>query len=198
VFVFDTTISDQPLIRQVSVCAGTRLHWFTLCDRANQYRVEFQTEASSETHIRALILARECAQKMTFYSRITGSNSVTNIHILSLIAENGHVDLDGTVHIIPDIAQVAGHILEENIFLGSTGMIRGIPSLIVHSDDVEAGHAARIERIPDEKLYYLRARGIPRDDASVMMITSAVTTLLQGWESDIQAQAMEKVIQTMG
>lgn len=39
---------------------------------------------------------------------------------------------------------------------------------------MEAGHAARIEKIPDEKLYYLRARGIPRDDASVMMIESAV------------------------
>lgn len=44
----------------------------------------------------------------------------------------------------------------------------------MHSDDVEAGHAARIERIPDEKLYYLRARGIPRDDATVMMIRSSV------------------------
>lgn len=44
----------------------------------------------------------------------------------------------------------------------------------MHSDDVEAGHAARIERISDEKLYYLRARGIPRDDATVMMIRSSV------------------------
>lgn len=50
----------------------------------------------------------------------------------------------------------------------------------MHSDDVEAGHAARIERIPDEKLYYLRSRGIPRDDAAVMMVESAVLSLFEG------------------
>lgn len=44
----------------------------------------------------------------------------------------------------------------------------------MHSDDVQAGHAARIERVSDEKLYYLRARGIPHDDATVMMIRSSV------------------------
>ncbi len=91
------------------------------------------------------------------------------------------------------IAKVKGHILEENIFLGSKGNIRGIPSLLVHSDDVEAGHAARIERVSDEKLYYLRSRGVPKDDATVMMIKSSVAGLLQGLDDKYQDEVMKKV-----
>lgn len=84
--------------------------------------------------------------------------------------------------------------MEENIFLGSKGSIRGIPSLLVHSDDVEAGHAARIERVSDEKLYYLRSRGIPKDDAIVMMIESAVRNLFSDLETKYQPEIMEKVM----
>lgn len=119
---------------------------------------------------------------------------MTNIHILSLVGESGIIELNGTVQIDAHIAKVKGHILEENIFLGSKGSIRGIPSLLVHSDDVEAGHAARIERVSDEKLYYLRSRGIPKDDATVMMIESAVRNLFPDLDTKYQPEIMQKVM----
>ncbi len=65
----------------------------------------------------------------------------------------------------------------------------------MHSDDVEAGHAARIERVSDEKLYYLRARGIPKDDATVMMIESSVVGLFEGLEEQYQKEVLSKVMQ---
>jgi Fe-S cluster assembly scaffold protein SufB len=99
------------------------------------------------------------------------------------------------VQIDANIAKVKWHILEENIFLGSKGNIRWIPSLFVHSDDVEAGHAARIERISDEKLYYLRARGIPKDDASVMMIQSSILALFEGLSEQRKEEIMQEVLQ---
>jgi Fe-S cluster assembly scaffold protein SufB len=60
---------------------------------------------------------------------------------------------------------------------------------------VEAGHAARIERVSDEKLYYLRARGIPKDDATVMMIESSVAGLIEGLEEQYQEKVLSKVMQ---
>ncbi len=138
------------------------------------YSLQFVTD-SGESIVRMLLLATQNEKlKTNIYSTLTASHTLTNIHILSLVGESGIIELNGTVQIDTNISKVKGHILEENIFLGSKGNIRGIPSLLVHSDDVEAGHAARIERISDEKLYYLRSRGIPKDDATVMMIESSV------------------------
>lgn len=60
---------------------------------------------------------------------------------------------------------------------------------------MEAGHAARIERISDEKLYYLRSRGIPKDDATVMMIESSVAGLLEGISETHRKEIMQKVLE---
>jgi Fe-S cluster assembly protein SufB len=134
------------------------------------------------------------ARQQPYDSTLTAPHTtVSNIHILSLVGESGIIELNGTVQIDANISQVKGHILEDNIFLGSKGNIRWIPSLLVHSDDVEAGHAARIERVSDEKLYYLRARGIPKDDATVMMIESAVSGLFEGLDEKYQEEIEEKI-----
>ena len=60
---------------------------------------------------------------------------------------------------------------------------------------MEAGHAARIERVSDEKLYYLRSRGIPKDDATVMMVESSVAGLFEGLEEEYQIKILSKVMQ---
>lgn len=96
--------------------------------------------------------------KAKILSQLSASHTTTNVHILSTVADKSSIELDGTVQIDAGIESASGHILEENVFMGESGKIVGIPSLLVRSNDVAAGHAARIERIPEDKLYYLRAR----------------------------------------
>jgi Fe-S cluster assembly scaffold protein SufB len=185
VVVFDQT-STQDISRKVTISNNTNLRWYGVISGYNKYSLQFVTE-SGETIVRTLLLATaEEKLETTIRSTLTASHTTSNIHILSLVWESGIIELNGTVQIDANISGVKGHILEENIFLGSKWNIRGIPSLLVHSDDVEAGHAARIERVSDEKLYYLRARGISKDDATVMMIESAVAGLFEGLDEEYQ------------
>lgn len=194
VFVFDETVTNG-LTRKVIVSNHTKLRWYWVVSGQNTYNLEFVTE-SGESIVRTLLLAgADKKLETTIYSRLASSQTITNIHILSLVSDAGTIELNGTVQIDADITKVKWHILEENIFLGSKGNIRWIPSLLVHSDDVEAGHAARIERVSDEKLYYLRARGIPKDDATVMMIESSVAGLIEGLEEQYQEKVLSKVMQ---
>ena len=193
--VYDTTEVSSNIGRTITVSNNTHLTWYGLAQGTGNYSLNFITE-SGESLIRNLLLASSDEKlSVSIHSILTHSNTVTNIHILSLVGESGNITLNGTVQIDANISKVKGHILEENIFLGSKGNIRGIPALLVHSDDVEAGHAARIERISDEKLYYLRSRGIPRDDASVMMIQSAVLSLFEGLPEEKKEEIMQRVLQ---
>lgn len=194
VVVFDTTQAKELLSRKVVISNNTKLRWYGVVAGNSEYSLQFDTQ-SGESIVRTLLLSTKNEQlKMTVRSVLSQSNTVSNIHILSLVGESGVIILNGTVQIDVNIAKVKGHILEENIFLGSKGNIRGIPSLLVRSDDVEAGHAARIERVSDEKLYYLRSRGIPRDDATVMMIESAVADLFEGLDSQFQEKIGNQVM----
>lgn len=194
VVVYDQTHTDA-LSRKVTISKNTKLRWYGAISGQNTYDLQFITQ-SGESIVRILLLAT-ADEKLTttIHSTLQSSQTVSNIHILSLVGEFGIIELNGTVQIDANISGVKGHILEENIFLGSKWNIRGIPSLLVHSDDVEAGHAARIERVSDEKLYYLRARGIPKDDATVMMIESAVARLFEGLDEWYREQSLERVKQ---
>lgn len=194
VVVYDQTKENTALTRKIVVTHNTKLTWYGVVSGSSDYSLQFVTE-SGESIVRMLLLATwDEKLKTNIHSALSSSHTATNIHILSLVGESGIIELNGTVQIDAHIAKVKGHILEENIFLGSKGSIRGIPSLLVHSDDVEAGHAARIERVSDEKLYYLRSRGIPKDDATVMMIESAVRNLFSDLETKYQPEIMEKVM----
>ena len=197
VTVFDQTQAAKLLSRKVTISNNTKLRWFGVISGNSDYDLRFHTQ-SGESIVRILLLATDNEQlKARVHSTLSNSHTVTNIHILSLVGESGIIVLNGTVQIDSDIQKVKWHILEENIFLGSRGNIRWIPSLLVHSDDVEAWHAARIERVSDEKLYYLRSRGVPKDDAIVMMIRSSVSALFDGLDEKYQDGILGKVIKLL-
>ncbi len=124
VTVFDQTSTASTLKRTVTITNGTKVRWYGVVSGNSDYSLQFVTR-SGESIIRMLLLSRD-AEKLstTVHSTLAASNTVTNIHILSLVGDAGTITLNGTVQIDSDIQKVKGHILEENIFLGSKGNIR--------------------------------------------------------------------------
>lgn len=104
------------------------------------------------------------------------------MQLVNFVSEGGMIDLDGVVNIVSGVEKVEGYLTEENIFLGNSGKVRGLPTLLVHSNDVKASHACNMQRIPDEKLFYLRSRGLPKEDATVLMLESYIAKIFWGLE----------------
>ena len=81
------------------------------------------------------------------------------------------------MEVIHGIVKAKTYLREDNIFLGNTGKIRSVPALRIHSDDVSAGHATRVERISEEKLYYLLSRGLDKKQSTTILLESMVGSL---------------------
>ncbi|USN58100.1 MAG: SufD family Fe-S cluster assembly protein [Candidatus Peribacteria bacterium] len=65
------------------------------------------------------------------------------------------------------------------------------------SSDVEANHACNIERISDEKLFYLRSRGVGRENALAMMIEAELRDMYRCYlmiDSVGYEQLLEKIL----
>lgn len=117
--------------------------------------------------------------------------------IVSLAGEEGKINLDGILQIGAGVEKVTGSLNEENIFLGNTASIRGIPTLLVASNDIEAAHACKIEKISDEQLFYLRSRGLQKEDAVSMMLEAKVRSIFGGLEvkqQDFYEVLMKKIL----
>lgn len=52
------------------------------------------------------------------------------------------------------------------------------PELEIFADDVQCGHGATSGEIDDDQLFYLMARGIPRDEARAMLVLAFVTGIV--------------------
>lgn len=113
-------------------------------------------------------------------SSFEASQASSEIHILSIADTGGDILLDSAIDIQEGTKEVVGRLKERHVFLGSEGKIRGIPALIVHSDDIEATHALAIDRVSDEELFYLRSRGFPRADATMLILEGSIGRIFEG------------------
>ena len=127
--------------------------------------------------IYSLLSSRGEKIKAQIYGELASSHSYLDMHIVSFVSDAWDIDLDWAVEITSGIEKVEGYLSEENIFLGTTGKVRGIPTLKVHSNDVKAAHACNMQRIPDETLYYLRSRGLPKEDATFLLLQSYIAKI---------------------
>lgn len=104
--VYDQTRADVHLSRKVIISNNTKLTWYGAITGNADYSLQFVTE-SGESIIRMLLLATQNEKlKADIHSILTSSNTVTNIHILSLVGESGIIELNGTVQIDANIAKV--------------------------------------------------------------------------------------------
>lgn len=163
----------------IEVWEKSRVEFYWVIENNNDFKINFlQNKESSNLIVRYLLLSKNNDKvKAKIFSQISASNTKTDVHIISIVWNDWFVDLDWIILIDEQIEKVDAKLHEENIFLWSSWKVKWIPTLLVRSNDVKASHACRIERISDEKLFYLRSRWIWRDNALFMMVESYITSM---------------------
>jgi Fe-S cluster assembly scaffold protein SufB len=128
---------------------------------------------------------------------VWASYSLIDTDVVSLVLDGWNIDLDGIIQINEWIEKVEGYLDETNIFLWDKWSVRGFPTLLVRSDDVKAGHGCNIEKISDEKLFYMRSRWIGKENALMMIVSSYIETIFSGLEKvdeDFHNSLVERIL----
>ncbi len=175
----------------IDLWENSRLDFYWFIEKRGDININFiQNKDNSILKVNYLLLAwvispltrgdawkAEGLLKAKLYSKLSSNNSKSNIEILSIVQNDGMIDLDGVIEIDKGIEKVDVNLEEENLFLWDTGQVKWVPTLLVRSDDVKASHACKMERISDEKLFYLRSRWIWKENALSMMIEAKVKNM---------------------
>jgi Fe-S cluster assembly protein SufD len=85
-------------------------------------------------------------------------------------AGRSHGAFQGRITVRPGAQKVDAHQLSRNLVLGRRAAIDTKPELEIYADDVKCSHGAAVGDLDEAALFYLRARGIPRDEARRMLI----------------------------
>jgi len=163
----------------IEIWENSRVEFYSVLKNREDSKINFvQNKPNSYLKVSALLLSRANEKvRAKIYSEIAANHTKSDVKIISIIWNNGLVDLDWIIQISEWVEKVDWNLVEENLFLGNTWKVKWIPTLLVRSDDVKASHACKMERISDEKLFYLRSRWIWRENALSMMIEAKIKDL---------------------
>ncbi len=89
-------------------------------------------------------------------------------------AGRAHGAFQGRIVVRPGAQKVDAHQLSRNLVLGRRAAIDTKPELEIHADDVKCSHGAAVGDLDEAALFYLRARGIPHEEARRMLIEAFV------------------------
>jgi Fe-S cluster assembly protein SufD len=81
-----------------------------------------------------------------------------------------HGAFQGRITVRPGAQKVDAHQLSRNLVLSPRAAIDTKPELEIYADDVKCSHGAAVGDLDEMALFYLRARGIPNDEARRMLI----------------------------
>jgi Fe-S cluster assembly scaffold protein SufB len=190
---------EVDILEKVTFWKWSTLKYFGYFEQEKKYHKHFLINGEdAKCEIFSLLSSEWDKISAKINGELAASWAFLNMHIVSFVSDGGIIDLDGIVHIIEWVKKVEWYLIEENIFLGATWKVRWLPTLLVHSNDVKASHACNMERISDDKLFYLRSRWLPREDATVLMLESYISKIF--WElewnnSELFENIKERILQ---
>ncbi len=76
---------------------------------------------------------------------------------------------NGIVFVREGAVLTDAHQLNKNLLLSSEATANTKPQLEIFADDVKCAHGATVGQLEDEELFYLAARGIPKDSARALL-----------------------------
>ncbi len=195
VAIFD----DWETLEKIHVWENTTLEYFSFFSEQWVFNKHFLSEKEgSKVIVKSLIYAENNKIESTITWELAINNTQNYTDILSFAWENGEVKLDWILKINSALQEVKWRLDEENIFLWDSGKISGIPTLLVETNDVEASHSCKMEKISDEKLFYLRSRWMWKENAMRMMIEAKIKNLyrcLEMYDTEFYEEILETILQ---
>ena len=85
----------------------------------------------------------------------------------------------GMIVVDPGAQQTDGFQANRNLLLERSARADSIPGLEIKANDVRCTHAATVGRVNDEELFYLMARGLPRQEAIRLIVEGFFDPVMQ-------------------
>ena len=101
---------------------------------------------------------------------------------------------NGKIIVRPDAQKTDAKQTNKALLLSGDATINTKPQLEIFADDVKCTHGATVGQLDDDQLFYLRARGIHKNDARNMFIHAFASDVLNGITHDAVRARLEEIL----
>ncbi len=110
--------------------------------------------------------------------RHVASDCTSQLDVRAVLDGKAHSSTTGLLWIGEDGARSQAVQENRNLLLSKRAHAISLPELEILTDEVQAKHGATVGPIDEEQLYYLQARGLPREQAVAMIVAGFFEALV--------------------
>ena len=173
---------------QITVGENTRTHDLTLTLGArvsrNEASVEFTGEHADITISGATMLAGKQHGDTTLCITHGLPSSNSRQEFKTVLDDHARGIFQGCVIVKPHAQHTDGRQMTQALLLSPDAEMDAKPELEIYADDVECAHGATAGDLDEEYMFYLRARGIPEDQAKALLVSAFVAAPLEKVEHE--------------
>ncbi len=96
----------------------------------------------------------------------------------------------GQIVVRPGAQKTDARMMARALLLSEDADAISKPELEIYADDVQCAHGSTAGEIDDEALFYLMARGIPRDRATAMLVSAYLAEVISAIDDETLAGAL--------
>jgi len=100
----------------------------------------------------------------------TQPHSYSNELYKGIVDENARAVFNGKIFVRPEAQKTNAFQSNQNINLSDEASIYTKPQLEIWADDVKCSHGCTVGQLDEEALFYLRSRGIGKDQAKALIL----------------------------
>ncbi|WP_112797482.1 Fe-S cluster assembly protein SufD [Rhizobium sp. SYY.PMSO] len=120
----------------------------------------------------------------------TGSTEI----VRNVVFDRARGVFQGMIRVAPDAQKTDARMACNTLLMSDDAEFSVKPELEIFADDVQCGHGATVADIDGNHLYYLMARGIPKNKARAMLVNAFVAEIVEELEDEALVEALEGVI----
>ena len=102
-----------------------------------------------------------------------------------------HGVFNGKVYVRPVAQKTDGKQTNNNLLLSEQAQVDTKPQLEIFADDVKCTHGATVGRLDDVSLFYMKSRGIGKDEARKLLTYAFAADVLETIENDTVREGLE-------
>lgn len=121
-------------------------------------------------------------------------NSHSNELYKGILDDNSTGVFNGKIFVRPDAQKTNAYQSCKNVVLSAGATMNTKPQLEIFADDVKCSHGTTTGQLNDEALFYMRSRGIPKDEARTLLLYAFSQDVLSQIKIQPIREYLEKVV----
>lgn len=178
--------SASVLVNNVTInCGFTR----------NNYHVELQGE-NAEAYVAGIVIAgkKQHVDNFVFLDHLKPHCTSTQLFKYVLQDESTGV-FCGRIRVEKDAQKTLAYQTNNNLCASPSAKMYSKPQLEIYADDVKCSHGLTTGQLDEEALFYLRSRGIPKEEAKLLLMQAFTSDVLKLIRLEALQERLEEIVE---